>query len=1000
MECLDDDAIAAYVDGALLGDDVARIDAHVASCATCRRDLSAVAMTLMHTSPAAGDAIELRPGDMVGRYVVASEYARGGMGIVSIALDPDLDRHVAIKMLQADLSSQLLRDEARAMAKLDHPNVVSVFDVGEHAGRIYFAMELVEGVTLRRWLAHEKRGWRAVLRTCIQAGRGLAAAHRVGLVHRDFKPDNVLCGPDERVRVTDFGLASNLPGAARLGVGSGLAGTPPYIAPELWRGESASARSDQWAFSATLYEALFGTPPFVGATHEEIRAAILAGELEVPSTVPASVRRAIVRGLASSPEERFASVDELLVQLEAGGRRPVARWIALAGVVVAASAGGAVYATQRQADPCAMPDSLISPAWNDERASAITAAFGASERTHATESARRVGDIFDRYRTKWLAARTEACVATRVRGDQSEALLDARVRCLDRRRTELAELVRVLGDQPEPKVIDRAIQVANEELARIDTCSAAGVQAEMPLPRDPMRAAQITALESEVATLRASLTLVTNTRAATERARDIVRRVAPLDFPPLTARAAITLARLGAYSTSHEETEKILYDALLATAAAKDDRATAEIWTYLVTFTANTKRDLAGALKLFKPAEAALARVESSGAMRAQLHHAQAVPLAMSGDYEAARAALETARTEATDAIDRAAIDAVQCHVEQRLSKFPDAKALCERAAATYERELGPHHPDLAFALTAVALLAFEMRDDKVARAAFERSLAILENTVGEQHVAYAMALSNLGMIDRREGKHDAARRAFERAITSLEKIGHPGVLSPLGNLGELEFQLGNYAAAKELVERARDVAIKTYGDDSVQVSKALYTLGSIAHEVGDLDAAERHFAQSLALTSKKFGEQNASTADALYGLGLVLSTRGDCKRAMTYQTRAVAAFEAVYGENSDSVADTLTVLASCQLHENDRAAITTLERSLAIRTGLGPQDPFQAGWTRWLAAQSLWRFGGDRARAIVLAKEGRALYEQHPDVAARTAVVVEIDKWLATRDR
>jgi tetratricopeptide (TPR) repeat protein len=673
-------------------------------------------------------------------------------------------------------------------------------------------------------------------------------------------------------------------------------------------------------------------------------------------------------------------------------------WFVLEGVAIAICAAFLIYSSRPEQSPCEMPSSLFDTAWNATHAQSIATAFAATNRQHAPDSARRVGEIFDSYGKQWLGARKDACVATRVRGDQSEALLDARIRCLDRRRTELAELVRVLGDKPTAKIVDRAVQVANGELLNLTTCSAAGVQSEMPLPKDPERAKQITALEHEVATLRASLTLVTKTDEATKKAQGYVERAKQLDFAPLTSRAAVALARLGQFSTNHADTEKHLYDALVATAAAHDDRATAEIWTYLVTFTANTKGDPVAALQLLKPAEAALARVESSQMLRAQLHHSQAIALAMTDDFTGARAACEQARTEAPAAIDRAAIDALQCHVEQRLANLKEAAALCARAAETYERELGPHHPDLGFTLTAVALVAFERQQNKEARVAFERSLAILEKSVGERHVAYVMALSNFGMIESREGRFAEARRLYERAIAGFEAIKHPELVSALGNLGDLEHKLGNYDAARKHLQRSLEISEQVYGKESERAAQALYSLGSVAFDADDYKGAQAHYERMLAIATKIFGEKHPRTALALNGLGLVLDQLDDCKGSIAYSQRAVAAYEAIHGPDHHAVADTLTTLASCQMDLGDRRAVANIERAIAIRDRLEFDDEFQRGSTRWTAARALWKLGGDRARAVVLAKEARAHYEKTADEGAKNAVLREIDRWLASR--
>ena len=278
---------------------------------------------------ARGNAVDAKHGrgDRIGRYVVVDTIGGGAMGTVYAAYDPELARTVALKVVRPQaalrvgahaMRVRLLR-EAQAMARVVHPNVVPVFDVGQHGDRLYLAMERVEGANLRRWLARARPSLRAVLDVLVPAGRGLAAAHRVGLVHRDFKPENVLVAGDARgaptrVCVTDFGLARPNPAredgdAAMAGV-LGLTltheddrlGTPAYMAPEQQRGE-ADHRSDVYAYCVVLHEALHGRRP------EERPSA-------APRSVPAWLRRIIARGLAADPERRFESMDALLEEIE------------------------------------------------------------------------------------------------------------------------------------------------------------------------------------------------------------------------------------------------------------------------------------------------------------------------------------------------------------------------------------------------------------------------------------------------------------------------------------------------------------------------------------------------------------------------------------------------------------------------------------------------------------------------------------------------------------
>jgi hypothetical protein len=279
------------------------------------------------------------PGTQIGRHTVLEVLGQGGMGIVVAAYDPHLDRRVALKFLSSvdgdghtELRHRLLR-EARAMAKLRHANVVSVYDVGEHEGEVYLAMEHVEGGTLRHAVAQrraeQRADWKPILELFIAAGRGLAAAHAAGMVHRDFKPENVFVDHGGRVVVGDFGLVGaravrdssggrDEPTDDRLTKAGSVVGTPAYMAPEQQNNAAVDARADQFAFCVSLYEALYGERPFAGANRAEYRRAVMRGEIRPPPPgpkVPQWLRAALVRGLAVNPEARFPSMEALLTEL-------------------------------------------------------------------------------------------------------------------------------------------------------------------------------------------------------------------------------------------------------------------------------------------------------------------------------------------------------------------------------------------------------------------------------------------------------------------------------------------------------------------------------------------------------------------------------------------------------------------------------------------------------------------------------------------------------------
>ncbi|HUS28149.1 MAG TPA: protein kinase [Kofleriaceae bacterium] len=417
MECANADTLAGLVAGALPEAERAAIATHAASCKRCH----ALIDELFESSSAGGPVtpagpddttqgdepdgsrpsrISLRPGAHVGRYVIEERIGAGGMGVVFAATDSELHRRVAIKLLRqggqghARMSTagrERLMREARLLASLSHPNVLTVFDVGTHETDVFIAMELVDGGSLSSWLRRAPRTTDEIIDRMIEAGRGLGAAHAGGVVHRDVKPDNILVGLDGRARVTDFGLAridqelapdidamraaALSPDLTKTGA---LMGTPVYMAPEQWRKGAVDPRTDQWSFCATLYELVAGVRPFTVDDPDKRAAEIEEGRIAAPAdgrTVPSWLRKIVERGLRANPKDRWPSMEVVVAALVRGrGRKSrIVRAVVIAGVLAAAVASVGIVVAKRSSHPATLTDkqrreaSYTLMAWEDLR---------------------------------------------------------------------------------------------------------------------------------------------------------------------------------------------------------------------------------------------------------------------------------------------------------------------------------------------------------------------------------------------------------------------------------------------------------------------------------------------------------------------------------------------------------------------------------------------------------------------------------------------------------
>lgn len=868
MNCPDMETWQAWRLGALPPETLRELALHREGCARCR-GLGPGASTADDVSASAGGAsrpasLPLMRGTSVGRYVVLEPVGSGGMGVVYAAYDPKLDRKVALKLVRTDADvpgtarQQRLLQEAQALARLSHPHVVSVHDAGSYLkDQVFLAMEFVDGGTLRGWLKAAPRSWRDTVQVFLQAGRGLAAAHAAGLVHRDFKPDNVLLGSDGRVRVTDFGLARmDADGAAA--PGGTVAGTRGYLAPEVLAGRPADARADQFSFCVALYEALHGRRPYDDG---------FSGPPAMPRDVhvPARVRRVLLRGLALEPRERFPSLDALLQDLSRDAGATHARRLGLAALALAVLTGVGYFPYVRWREGLACDEGAsLTGLWDDARRDAAARAFTGLSRPFATEAWRRAEPLLEAYASAWAAQTRDNCEATRVRATQTEEQYRQRATCLERRRDEL----RALGDllaQADEEVAGKVVQ-AVQSLSPVTQC---GPEAMALTATAEEAEANTPALWAQVARARV-MRAAGRYAQGLALAKDVSERAAP--GSPLQAEALLWLGMLQDLAGDSRASEKSLNEALLAAERSRQRELAAAAWTHLV----NTVGVQQG-------------RIEDG---ERYARHAEAV-LASLG---------RPARLEV-------ALSLYMGQLAWRAGRPVEAVQHLERTLALQEKELGPEHVELAHTLNILAVVQLGQTRFAEARKTSERALALREKLLGPEHPAVAASLHVLGSIVRQMEELPTALVLTQRALTLRERaLGpeHPDVAASANNLAIILTELGRLEESRPLLLRALAIRERSQGADHPEVGTTLNGLGVLAFLRHENEEALRFFERSLAIKEKSLGKEHLSVAFAICNIGMVLHRLGREPEALSWHQRALELRLKAFGERHDDVAFSL----------------------------------------------------------------------------------------------
>jgi tetratricopeptide (TPR) repeat protein len=943
------------------------------------------------------------PGSTVGRFVVEGTLGAGGMGVVLAAFDPALSRKVALKLLRpgggarGEVGRELLRREAQAMAQLAHPNVATVYEVGSVGEQLFVAMELVEGQTLSGWLRQAPRDWRAVVAMFVAAGRGLEHAHAAGLVHRDFKPDNVLVGREGRPRVTDFGLVSLRAAEPSLAVQSPVqtlsqAGTVAYMAPEQLRGEPSDARSDQFAFCVALHHALYGERPFAADAPPEARSA--PPRPPPGRRVPARLYPVIARGLAAAPEQRWPSMSALLKELS---REPQRRWLWAAGVALLLLGAGLALVRARAAI-CRSATPRLAGVWDDQVRLNLRAAFFASQQAGAEDAFARVVAGLDRYASEWVAMHEETCRATHIERRQSDTLMDLRFACLERRRSALSALTQLWSKGMDGLAVRKSID-AVAGLPSLSECADGKALAEVvPMPRDPVKAA---AIERVLARLDRSRALQNSGRLAEGEKEARAARVEAdaIGWPEARARAAFLVGRI-LQGAVDPQAEPVLSEAASLAAEAHDDRleATALVQLCQAISTASEQPDRA--LLVCRLAEGAIERAGGDPGLRSKLELARAHTVEAQGNYEAARVQAESAYDRLTAALGPNADYTIEAlSMLQRLAwEHGDNKISRELAEEVLRREIetkGPNHDDTAIAWTNVAAAANVAGDFLAARDAYRKAMPILEETYGPESERVGMTLGNLANSENQLGQFDAAGQHYERAIAIGERLkpDDPETSGQRCNLSTLRAQQGRYPEAKGLAERCLAGMQKRLGLEHPLVAYAWDAVGEVAMAMGDYTAADEDFARGLRISEAKLGA-DVSAQLQLVRAEVLCRQKKYSEGVRGYHDAGLRLAKAL-GPDTGLVGRALGGEGRCLVDAGRaREALPILERALAVsKKGNEPAMALAAiAFTQARARFAL----GDRERALLAARAAER------DLAAAPLTQYELAlarRWLKKHD-
>ncbi len=783
----------------------------------------------------------------IGRFAILRQLGAGGMGVVYLAFDEVLERQVALKLVHGGTQStehqtRMMR-EAQALARLSHPNVVQIYEVGEHNSEVYIAMELVKGQTLAAWIeafhSGESADFDAVVETLLAAGEGLAAAHRVGVVHRDFKPANVLVGDDGRVRVLDFGLAASASGGAKqpllgttddqaassafqteLTQAGTILGTPAYMAPEQLAGGEIDFRADIFAFSVTLHEALHGVRPFVGSTIVELLNNIHAQKREaLPGRRgPSWLKRTLEKGLAADPDERWQTMPDYLEALRnsPAKRRRKVRWV-LASLCVPAILCALIFGYPIFTDyACQGAGEQIHHSWNDDIRDTLAHAFVASGSPHADATWARADARIEAWSQRWEKEQQQACMG------ETAVDVDLQARCLEQQIWQLDGLLQAF-ETVDKDLVNRVISVV-AELPKPSRCSDPRWLLHLDLTAD----GKDKVYEQELLRLRAAL--------ATGRFQYVRKALAGL-IPKLPqgsrlyAEALLLDGRAARRTGEHNDAQEQLKEAFFLSGASGHEQLAAAAaigLTGLLGLDLDRRED---GESWQQHADMMLARSGVEGELNVQLATTRGAIARRAGHLEEADRVYSQARQLTVELLGPghptlARLLSNQASVALERGRTREGIELLRHGRAMFIEAFGPGHPDLAVftANLGVALINDGSLNEglKELRAA----LSIDKLHLGEEHPVVGIGIFNIGTTLDESGKPAEAINMYQQSLAIMEAaLGteHTQVARVYTRLGWALTRTGKHAEGIDYLERALAIREKTEVDKEYLAVTQIY---------------------------------------------------------------------------------------------------------------------------------------------------------------------------------